>query len=178
MKIATKLKLGVAALVLSGGMAMAALNTEAVVASLQAEGYTWIEVKRGPTQVKIEAVRGTEKVETIYDRATGAVIEREVEVADGDDVGRVGVEIRDRSRDFTDGRGRDDDDGDDGRDDDDDDRGRDDDDDDHGRDDDDDDRGRDDDDDRGRDDDDDDRGRDDSDDDHGRDDDDNGRDDD
>lgn len=141
MKIATKLKLGVAALMLSGGMAMAALNTEAVVAGLQADGYTWIEVKRGPTQVKIEAVRGTEKIETIYDRATGVVIEREVEVADGDDLGRTGVEIRDRSRDFTDGRGRDDDD-----DDRDDDRGRDD------RDDRDDDRGRDDDD-NGRDDD-------------------------
>jgi hypothetical protein len=161
MKIATKLKLGVAALMLSGGMAMAALNTEAVVAGLQADGYTWIEVKRGPTQVKIEAVRGTEKIETIYDRATGVVIEREVEVADGDDLGRTGVQIRDRSRDFTDGRGRGDDDDDRGRDDDDDDRGRDDDDDD-----------------RGRDDDDDDRGRDDRDDDRGRDDDDNGRDDD
>ena len=66
------MKLMVAALVLSGSMAMAAVTTEQLVADLQAEGYTWIEVKRGPTQIKIEAVRGTSKTETIIDAETGS----------------------------------------------------------------------------------------------------------
>lgn len=100
MKIATSLKLGVAALVMSGGMAFAAVNTEALVSDLQSQGYTFIEVKRGPTQIKVEAVRGTEKVETVYDIATGRVLDQEAEAADADERGRTGVQVRDRSRDF------------------------------------------------------------------------------
>jgi phosphosulfolactate synthase (CoM biosynthesis protein A) len=154
-------------------------DADEIVRDLQSQGFTRIEVKNGTTQTKIEAIRGSEKVETVYDRATGAVIEREIERVDGDDDTRPGVEIRTRDRDFVDDRDDDDDDrrgGDDRDDDDDDRRGGDD------RDDDDDDRrgGHDDDDrddrddDRGGrdDDDDDDRGRDESsDDDHGDDDD-------
>jgi hypothetical protein len=86
------------------------------------------------TQTKVEAIRGTEKVETVFDRATGEVIKQEVEtVRSGEDT-RPGVEIDNRNRDFVDsarsddsrdddrrsGRGDDDDDDDrdDGRDDD------------------------------------------------------------
>lgn len=137
-------------------------STDDIVRDLQAQGYTRIEIKNGATQTKVEAIRGTEKVETVFDRATGDVIKQEVETVDSGDDTRPGVEIRTRDRDFVDGSGSDDDDDDDdrrsGRDDDSDDnsgsgRGSDDDgDDDRGR-----DRDRSDDDD---DDDDDDRGRD------------------
>jgi hypothetical protein len=146
------------ALVIWGGAAMAVVTTDALVADLQAQGYSWIEVKQGPTQIKVEAVKGSVKVETVYDIATGAVIESETERASTAEQGRTGVEVQTRDRDFEDGRdddsGRDDDDDDDDdRDDDRDDDG----DDDHGgRDDDDDhddDRGRGGDDDRGSDDD-------------------------
>ncbi|MCU0816956.1 MAG: PepSY domain-containing protein, partial [Cypionkella sp.] len=116
MKMITKLKLGAASLMLSGGMAYAAVTAESIVADLQAQGYTWIEVKRGPTQIKVEAVKGNTKVETVIDSATGTVLEREVERADADDVGRTGVEVRNRSRDFVRVSGgvvMDDDDGDD-----------------------------------------------------------------
>ena len=176
-------------------------NTDQLIRDLQDQGFTRIEVENGVSQTKVEAIRGTEKVETVFDRATGDVISQEVEtVRDGEDTS-PGVEIENRSRDFVDAEGSDDDDDDlsGGRDDDDDDdddlsSGRDDDDDDDddlssGRDDDDDDdddlsSGRDDDDDddddlsSGRDDDDDDdddlsdgRDDDDDDDDHGQDDD-------
>jgi hypothetical protein len=105
------------ALVIWGGAAMAVVTTEALVADLQAQGYSWIEVKQGPTQIKVEAVKGTVKVETVYDIATGAVIESETERASVAEQGRTGVEVRTRDRDFEDGRdddsGRDDDDSDD-----------------------------------------------------------------
>ncbi|MGJ8602950.1 MAG: hypothetical protein ACSHXH_02410 [Marivita sp.] len=101
-------------------------DTDQLVSDLQAQGFTRIEVKNGLTQTKVEAVRGTEKVETVFDRATGAVIEQEIERVDSDDDTAPGVSIRDRNRDFADaGRSDDDDDDDDdrrgGRDDDDDD---------------------------------------------------------
>ena len=134
----TKLKLMIAAFALSGSMAMAAVSTEQVISDYQAQGYSWIEVKRGPTQIKVEAVKGSTKVETVIDIATGAVLKTETEAASARDMGRTGVQLRDRDRDFVEVRGsgnsRDDDDDDDDRgrgrgsddddDDDDDDRGR------------------------------------------------------
>lgn len=136
----TMLSTAAAALILTGTAALA-VTAEDLIAEYRAAGYDWIEVKRGPTQIKLEAVRGTEEVEIVVDAATGAVLKRETERADRDDMGRSGVRIRDTARDFSTGRGWDDDDDDD----DDDRRGRDDDDDDDRR-----GRGRDDDDDRGR----------------------------
>jgi hypothetical protein len=168
-----------AALVLTAPMAMAAVTTTEVVDSYRSQGYSWIEVKQGPTQIKVEAVKGSEKVEVVIDIETGAVLKQETERASTRDQGRTGVDVSTRDEDFV---GRDDDDDDDRNDDDDDDDGRDDDDDDHGRGDDDDDDGRDDDDDdsggHGGGDDDDDHGGDDDDDRGGDDDDDHGGDDD
>jgi hypothetical protein len=110
------------ALVIWGGAAMAVVTTDALVSDLQAQGYSWIEVKKGPTQIKVEAVKGTVKVETVYDIATGAVIESETERASAAEQGRTGVEVQTRDRDFEDGRdddsGDDDDRDDDGSDDD------------------------------------------------------------
>ena len=48
---------------------------EQVITQLQAEGYERIEVKNGPTQVKVEAIRNGMKLEVVYDAATGAVID-------------------------------------------------------------------------------------------------------
>ncbi|MEZ5796872.1 MAG: PepSY domain-containing protein [Paracoccaceae bacterium] len=96
----TRLKLFTAALMLAGSMAAAEISTDQLVSDLQAEGYTFIDVKRGPTQIKIEAVRGTEKVETIIDRETGAVLKTETETASTRDQSRSGVRLRDRNRDF------------------------------------------------------------------------------
>ena len=90
-----------------------------VVARLQADGYQFIEVKNGLTQIKVEAVRGNEKLELIFDRETGEVLKRETESA-GNDAGRTGLEISSRARDFVDSSdgGRRDDESDDERDDD------------------------------------------------------------
>ena len=106
---------------LCGGAALAAVDTEALVADLQRQGYTWIEVKRGPTQTEVEAVRGEVKIETVYDTATGRVLDHDTDRASRREQGRTGVEIRDSARDFED-RDDDRDDWDDDRDDDRDDR--------------------------------------------------------
>ncbi|MGL6212134.1 MAG: PepSY domain-containing protein [Paracoccaceae bacterium] len=85
------------------GAAMAAVNTDAVIADLQAQGYTSIEVKNGPSQVKVEAIRGTEQVEVVYDKDTGAVLKSEVGPVDTDEDADDGVSIRNEEDDFVDG---------------------------------------------------------------------------
>jgi hypothetical protein len=123
-----------AALSLPTGAALA-LTSQEVIDDLSAQGYTRIEVKVGPTQIKVEAIRGTEELEQVFDSATGNVLKSEVDRVDADDNVTPGVTVRNRNRDFVGARGDDDDDRDDDRDDDDDDRDGDDD--DHGHDDDD-----------------------------------------
>ena len=45
-----------------------------VVATYQAEAYSYISVKEGPTQIKVEAIKEGVKVEAIYDKATGCLL--------------------------------------------------------------------------------------------------------
>lgn len=79
----------------------AAIDTDGLVAGYQADGYTAIEVTRGPNQTKVEAVRGGSKVEVVYDNATGAALKSEHDTAEADDDIKPGVSVRDRNRDFT-----------------------------------------------------------------------------
>ena len=84
-------------------MAFAALTTDTVVTDLTALGYTRIEIKTGPTQMKVEAIRGTEKLEVIYDIDSGDILKQEIESVDaGDDIA-PGVEISTDDEDFVDG---------------------------------------------------------------------------
>ncbi len=101
MKLKSKLMLFTAAAALSANMAFAAINPETLAAAYQAEGYTYVEIKVGPTQTKLEAVKGDRKVEVIYDNASGDVIKQEFDSAD-DYSGRTGVEIQTAARDFED----------------------------------------------------------------------------
>ncbi|NNL18674.1 MAG: PepSY domain-containing protein [Boseongicola sp.] len=105
------------------GAAHADEFTDKIVTNLQDLGYDYIEIKNGPSQVKVEAIRGTEELEVIYDRLTGEILKQEIESTEGDDIGQSGVDISNRNRDFLDddddGRDDDDDDNDDDYDDDD-----------------------------------------------------------
>ncbi len=94
---------------------------EQVVTQLQAEGYQRIEVKNGPNQVKVEAIRNGRKLEVVYDAATGAILDQEVEPVDDDDETSPGVEISDEDEDFIDDEDDDEGDDEDGDDDEDDD---------------------------------------------------------
>lgn len=114
------------AMIFAGSVA-SALTPDEVVADFQEQGYTRIEVTVGPTQIKVEAIKGDEKVETIYDAETGSVLKSETEAIDAGEDTTPGVELRERRRDFVRvddddedrgkghgrGRGHDDDDGDD-----------------------------------------------------------------
>ncbi|MGQ0563458.1 MAG: PepSY domain-containing protein [Gemmobacter sp.] len=106
----TRLILLATVLALSGGMAAAAISTQGLIDDLGAQGYTRVEVKVGPTQTKIEAIRGAEKLEVVYDNATGTTLKSEVEaVRPGEDTA-PGVSIRNRGRDFVRNAGADEDD--------------------------------------------------------------------
>lgn len=137
-----------AALALVGTSALAQQtvgSTQELAAQLQAQGYTSIEIKEGPTQTKVEAVRDGQKLEYVFDRATGRILSQELDRVDDDDL-RNGIEFDREDEDWVQAPGAvmeddDEDDEEDGGDDDDDDdddrRGRggdddDDDDDDHG----------------------------------------------
>ena len=90
-------------------VSFAAIDTNGLISRFQGDGYTTIEVTRGINETKVEAIRNNEKVEVVYDNATGAVLETEFGAPDADDDIRPGVTVRDRNRDFV----RDDDDRDD-----------------------------------------------------------------
>ena len=130
----------------SAAPAAAQSFTDQVTATLAEQGFQTREIKNGPTETKVEAVRGNVQLEVVYDRATGTIVEQEIEPFAGvisdnhvveisteeedfSDRARGKTDDRDDDRDDNDDRdddGRDDDDGDDdGRDHDDDgDRGR------------------------------------------------------
>jgi hypothetical protein len=99
---------------------------DSVVRNLQDLGYSYIEIDRGRSQLRAEAVRGSEELTVVYDLATGRILRQETGRADAWYIGRDGLEIRTRDRDFTgdggSGRSRDDFDDDDDDDDDDDNR--------------------------------------------------------
>ena len=87
------------ALIFSATMSLAAITADELVLAYQAQGYTRIEVKTGPTQIKVEAVTGNSKVEVIYDALTGAILQQETSRANPDDLG-TGVEVSQEDHDF------------------------------------------------------------------------------
>jgi hypothetical protein len=113
MKLRTRLLTYTAAIALSAGAAFAAIDANQLADSYLAEGYSYVEVKVGLTQTKVEAVKGTRKAEVIYDNATGAILKQEFEDADDDYIGRTGKEIEDEDKDFLDDDETDDDENDD-----------------------------------------------------------------
>ena len=87
------------AFVLTAHMAQA-LTANELAAQFQSEGYSNISVRSGLTQIKIEAYKDGQKVEIIYDAATGAILKQESEsvgtLANPDQ----GPRIREVGRDF------------------------------------------------------------------------------
>ena len=87
----------------AGHMAFAAISTDTITADLLAQGYTRVEIKQGPTQIKVEAVRGTETLELVYDIESGAILKTDTgEVYPGENT-TPGVEVSTGGRDFVDG---------------------------------------------------------------------------
>ena len=75
--------------------AIAAVNelSDRVVADLQSQGYGYIEIEQSPAQLKVEAVRGNDTIEAIYDLASGQRVSEETQPAEAEDLAMSGVEI-------------------------------------------------------------------------------------
>ena len=81
-------------------MAFAAIDPQVLADSYLANGYTFVEVKQGPTQTKLEALKGANVVEVVYDNGTGEIISQETQPADAEDLGRTGIKIKTTDKDF------------------------------------------------------------------------------
>lgn len=86
---------------------------ERVVETLREQNFWTIEIDSGPTQSKFEAVRGSTKLEVVYDRATGRILKQETERFAGTVSADNPIDIDRRVRDFVDADGREIDDDDD-----------------------------------------------------------------
>jgi hypothetical protein len=115
MKIRTLAALAV--VLMSTTFAHAAWDAKAVAQQYLDQGYTRVEIKVGITQAKVEAIKGTTKLEVIIDLATGEVLRSETEATRAGENVTPGVFVRNDDDDFL-GSGSDDDDGDDSEDDD------------------------------------------------------------
>lgn len=90
------------AMIFAGHMAFAAIDPQQLADSYIADGYTYVEVKQGPTQTKIEAVKGSTVVEAVYLNETGALISQESQAADAEEAAKTGVEVSTTTTDFED----------------------------------------------------------------------------
>lgn len=109
MKLRSRLMIFTAAVALSANMAFAAIDAQSLADDYIAQGYSFVEVKQGPTQTKVEAIKGTSKVEVIYDNETGAIVKQESDTADAEDQARTGTQVRTVDEDFADDESSDDD---------------------------------------------------------------------
>jgi hypothetical protein len=90
-----------AMLMVSGTMALAAVSAEDLGQKYLQRGFDYVEVRVGPTQIKVEAYGNGQEVETIYDRQSGAVLETEIYGLEGKPNGS-GVRVRASDDDFFD----------------------------------------------------------------------------
>ena len=72
----------VAALILGTSQAQAAWDSNAIAQQYIDQGYTRVEVKVGATEAKVEAIKGTTKLEVTYNLATGEIVKTETETID------------------------------------------------------------------------------------------------
>ena len=94
-----RLMITTAVLALATTMAQAAPFTDQILADLTAQGFDHIEIAEGPSQIKVEAMRGTTRLEVVYDIATGKILKQEVD-ENSDDPVSPGVTIEDSATDF------------------------------------------------------------------------------
>ena len=91
MRLRAKLLTYTAAVALSASVAFAAVDGNAIADAYLAAGYDFVQVKVGPTQTKVEAIKGDSKIEVVIDNATGSSIKTEQEPADADEIGLSGA---------------------------------------------------------------------------------------
>jgi hypothetical protein len=105
----TKFSFPASAALFSASVALVALIASAanaqsiedqVIMELTEQGYSRIEVKTGPSQIKVEAILNDRELEVVYDKKTGAILKQEVNAVSSYDDTVPGIERRTRDRDF------------------------------------------------------------------------------
>lgn len=94
MKLKIRLMLFTAAAAFSANMAYGAIDPQALADSYTAAGYSYVEIKQGPTQTKIEAIKDGVVVEAVYSNDTGAIISQDSQAVDPENAAKTGVEIK------------------------------------------------------------------------------------
>ena len=89
------------ALMMSVGAASASGIEQMLISDLAAEGFTRVEVKRGVTQLKVDAIRGDQKLVLVIDTTTGKILKKHVGQVWLFDNAAPGFFISDRGRNFT-----------------------------------------------------------------------------
>ena len=102
--ITRKLALAAALMFVGGAAFGQAITAESVIADYTAQKFSRIEVRDGVTQIKVEAFRSTdagmEKVEVIFDKATGKILKTETGPAGFWENKSADVRLRTVERDF------------------------------------------------------------------------------
>ncbi len=77
-----------------------ALTAADLATSYQTDGYSYIQIRTGATQIKVEAVKDGQKVEVIYDAAMGTVLKTETYSVGTIVSADPGLRLREVDRDF------------------------------------------------------------------------------
>lgn len=109
MNIKSKLLMAGSALLFSATMAFGAITSDELAAQFTADGYSYITIKTGLTQIKVEAVKNGTFYEVVYDIETGATIDTSTHAIGPIDTPDPGVIVKTVTRDFEDDHGGDDD---------------------------------------------------------------------
>ena len=80
--------------------AQAQVTADQLATAYQSDGYSRIEVTRGLDQIKVEAIKGEQKIEVIYDAASGDILKSETSTVGANDNTRPGVKLRNKNRNF------------------------------------------------------------------------------
>lgn len=102
MTLNAKLMMAGSALLLSATMAFGAITSDQLAAQYQADGYSFISIKTGITQIKVEAVKDGTRYEKVYDIETGNVIDSDTYAIGAMSGTDPGVIVRVVARDFED----------------------------------------------------------------------------
>lgn len=78
-----KFILAAAAVALSAGIAQAQTSTESIIKDLESQGYKDIEISQEDGRIQVEAMRGNQEVELVYDAETGDLVSRDDERTTG-----------------------------------------------------------------------------------------------
>lgn len=107
MNIKSRLLMAGSALLFSATMAFGAISADQLASQFMADGYSYITIKTGLTQIKVEAVKDGTFYEVVYDIQTGATIDTSTHAIGPIDTPDPGVVVKTVASDFEDSHGGD-----------------------------------------------------------------------